>query len=108
MQALLSERITDCNVQDFFEKNDVYDEGTEDFLSLNYRQAATMVQGTKKLILKQLEELKNGDEKKMDNDVVNDLNELVNEADLCLARMLSKQGAINAKVDNYVNALVRG
>ena len=123
----MSERITDCHVEKFFRLGRFDQETTDDFSHVNYRQAATMLADTKKVLLQQIhfhfdgvkkqevEHLKPGllyarecvdslEEEK--NAEVNDLEDLVKEATLSMARIYSKQGCVYAKLGNHYTALV--
>eukprot|EP00580_Thalassiosira_gravida_P014014 CAMPEP_0201683380 /NCGR_PEP_ID=MMETSP0494-20130426/52097_1 /ASSEMBLY_ACC=CAM_ASM_000839 /TAXON_ID=420259 /ORGANISM="Thalassiosira gravida, Strain GMp14c1" /LENGTH=1049 /DNA_ID=CAMNT_0048167155 /DNA_START=374 /DNA_END=3521 /DNA_ORIENTATION=+ len=102
--ALLSERITDCHVQTLSTKT--VGEEDEDFATFNYRQAATMVSETKKLIRETIKEKTSAAKAKEEaRDYLDDYNVLLNEANIALARLLSKQGSVYAKVDNHTMAL---
>ena len=121
LQALLSERITDCHVQTFCTgagKDNTTDES--DFSHINYCQAAAMVSETKKLLMAEMRDWcrrGHGDDAVEKGDAASSeqalkakakpLNDLLNEATLSLARVLTKQGIVSAKFGNHHEALVR-
>jgi hypothetical protein len=118
-QALLSEHITDCDVQL------LSGEGREaaaqdpaeddDFSHMNYRQAATMMQETKNTLLQWLRDALGGavaagrtrPAEGPHEDAGDDPADLRRQANLSLARIFLKQGRVYAKVDNHALALVR-
>ena len=97
-----------------------------DLSHINYCQAATMVSDTKKQLTAEILERrirvdiferrrrtdKNDTSKHKGGTEaikveVNELNSLLNEATLSLARILTKQGCVSAKFDDHDLALVR-
>ncbi|KAL7554214.1 hypothetical protein ACHAWF_017626 [Thalassiosira exigua] len=115
--ALLSERITDCNVEQFFRRASRHqDDATDDFSHVNYHQAASRLAETKLAVSEQIElrhkivsnvsdqcSINSFEEEK--DPEVNDLRGLTMEAILSLARIYTKQGCVFAKLDQHRRAL---
>ena len=121
-QALLSERITDCHVQKFF-SNSYDQDATDDYSHINYNQAATQVSQAKSVLKEEIEiqtmiGKKNSEpsdnnagttassfnEEK--NEEINNLKDLFLAATQAMARILSKKGAVYARLDSHHMALV--
>ena len=124
-QALLTERITDCHLQNFLRTCSGGRDVTNEFdvAHFNYSQAVAMISEAKTLVVAELKELRSGrtgdnggpredrggaSSSKEDIEAeVQDLNNLRNEATLSLARILMKQGWVTANFDKHWIALVR-
>ena len=122
-QALLSERITDCHVQNFSLASTGENEATNelDTSHINYRQAVAMVTQSKEQLSAEIalrRSLKDGHGGNNEENMgatsdeiikaeVNALNDLYNEATLALARILTKQAGVCAMLNNHYEALVR-
>lgn len=82
-----------------------------DFSHVNYRQAVTVVSEAKEQLMVDITERSGGltgaSSMEVTKTEVAALNNLLNEATLSLARILTKQGCVSAKFDNHYLALVR-
>ena len=122
LQALLSERINDCHVQNYFRTRRRRHEDAGDMSHINYRSASTMILEARARLLEEIQSkhglidyMHDGDGEgnavafvgKIDAEV-RDLNDLLDEATLALARIFSKEGHVSARFDDHGTALVRG
>ena len=106
---------TDCHVQIFFssDNKDGPESEVRSLSQANYRQAATMVRETKKILLQQIEALgrpkQTGGIGRLQEclDEVDCPTDLLRQTNLALARILSKQGCVYARVKEHTMALVR-
>ena len=109
----MSERITDCHVQNFSNFSDTNKRednaaGEFDTSHINYCQATTIMSEAKDQLAVDIAARHQLVGSNVDaKEEVHAFNDLWNEAKLSLARILTKQGCVSAKLNSHLQALVR-
>ena len=115
---MLSERITDCQVQKFFHGSYEID-ATDDYSHINYGQASVTMSDVRQTLTEQIrlhhkfakdyeapeDSSINSFEEEMESEL-KEMEELLQEATVSLARIYMKQGCVYAKLANHETALV--